>query len=123
MFKEYNEKTFVTTMASDLQMLCDVISRENKIIRSVSSLSKIISILKKTNKFEYDLSPLEFIFIDDPRHLSHKKVANLRLLFTMKLSGNHSNIPKYLDSFNSLEFNIVIYGTNKNNIQSELAYF
>ena len=28
MFKEYNEKTFVTTMASDLQMLCDVISRE-----------------------------------------------------------------------------------------------
>lgn len=122
MFKDYNEKTFVTTMASDLQMLCDVISRENKIIRSVSSLSKIISTLKKSNKFEYDLSPLEFIFVDYPRHLSHKKVSNLRLLFTMKLSGNHSNIPNYLDSFNSLEFNIVVYGTNINNIQSELAY-
>ena len=76
MFKEYNEKTFVTTMASDLQMLCDVISRENKIIRSVSSLSKIISILKKTNKFEYDLSPLDVKRSAEVVSFSCKKVAN-----------------------------------------------
>jgi len=121
-FKSFNENIFILNMSSDLQQLGAILNAENNVCISTSGLNAIAQKLKTTKRFEYDLPPIEFKFIDYPKHLSHKNVDNLRLSFSIKLGGDHKKITKYEDPLENLEFNIWISGTNKNNPSSKLFY-
>jgi hypothetical protein len=120
--QNFNEKLFILNLSSDLQTLSSILSSEHNICISTAGINQIASKLKSSKEFEYELSPLEFKFIDYPKHLSHTNIDNLRLKFSIKLKGDGKKIPNYEDPLNSLEFNIWIFGTNKNNPSSELFY-
>ena len=120
--KDFNKNLFVTQMSSDLIQLSAILNSVHDVCISTSAIDKVASKLKSIKQFEYNLAPLEFKFIEYPKHLSHKNVDNLRLNFSIKLNGNSEKIPAYQDPLNSLEFNIWVFGTNKNNPTSKLFY-
>lgn len=122
MFKNYNQKTFISEMVSDLETLVQVLNKESKNCPSPNQISGITGQIKKNKELEYKLKPLEFIFKDSPSHLSHTKTENLRLFFSMNLKGNHKDITQFKDPLSYLEFNICITGVNKNNKTSNLFY-
>jgi hypothetical protein len=122
MFDDYNEKTFILNMASDLNTLSQILSKEYSICFSTKQITDIASEIKRTKNFDYALKPLEFKFIDYPAHLSHTNIDNLRLGFSMRIKGTHNKIPELKDSLNHLEFNIWVTGTNKNNKSSNPFY-
>lgn len=121
-FEDFNEKLFILNISSDLELLSGILNTENKVCISTTGINQIASRLKSKKLFEYDLAPLEFKFTDYPKHLSHTNIDNLRLNFSIKLKGDTEKISKQEDPLNSLEFNIWIFGTNKNNPSSELFY-
>ncbi|HCZ18410.1 hypothetical protein [Wolinella succinogenes] len=122
MFDNFNEKTFILNMASDLNTLSQILSKEYTVCLSTKQITDIATHIKKNGSFDYELKPLEFKFVDYPSHLSHENIDNLRLLFSMKIKGEHQNIPELKDSLSHLEFNIWITGINRNNRSSNPFY-
>lgn len=122
MFEDYNEKTFILNMVSDLNTLSQILGKEYKVCFSTKQITDIATQIKKNGSFDYELKPMEFIFLEEPSHLSHKNITNLRLGFSMKIKGEHKYIVELKDSLSYLEFNIWITGTNNNNKSSNPFY-
>ena len=121
-FKDFNEKTFISSMASDLDLLSQILSQEYKICCFANKISSLVGQIKKSESLDYTLKPLEFKFIDRPSCLSHTKIENLRLLFDIKVKGEYKNIPALKDPLCYLEFNIRIIGNDPNNKNHDLFY-
>lgn len=121
-FKDFNEKTFISSMASDLSTLSQILSNEYKICYFANQISSLVGQIKKNKSFDYTLKPLEFKFIDYPSCPSHTNIENLRLLFDIKIKGEYKNIPKLKDPLCYLEFNICITGNDPNNKNHNLFY-
>ena len=121
-FKDFNENTFISSMASDLDLLSQILSQEYKICCFANQISSLVGQIKKSESLDYTLKPLEFKFIDRPSCLSHTKIENLRLLFDIKVKGEYKNIPKLKDPLCYLEFNICIIGNDPNNKNHDLFY-
>ncbi|QKF91615.1 hypothetical protein [Campylobacter sp. CCUG 57310] len=114
-FKDFNEKTFISNMISDLNTLNQILSQEHKICCFANQIASIVGQIKQSKSFEYELKPLEFKFIEYPSHLSHTNIENLRLFFDIKVKGEYKNIPELKDPLRYLEFNICITGNDPNN--------
>lgn len=121
-FKDFNEKTFISSMASDLILLSQILSQEYKICYFSNQISSLVGQIKKSESLDYTLKPLEFKFIDRPYCLSHTKIENLRLLFDIKVKGEYKNIPALKDPLCHLEFNICITGNDSSNTNHDLFY-
>lgn len=116
------DKNYITSMASDLMELAEILKKEG----INTSPFYIISGQLKQPPLKYKLSPFKIDLKDDekfPRKLSHKNSAiNLELFFDLEIECDSTNFVANKDPFRIYSFNIVIKGKNKNNPNSELIY-
>ncbi|MCT7493882.1 hypothetical protein [Aliarcobacter cryaerophilus] len=109
-------------MAKDIETLIQILNKEYKTCPNSNQILDITRQIKKNKELDYKLKPLEFIFINNPSHLSHTNIENLRLFFSINIKGKYKDITELKDPLTLLELNIWITGVNKNNKSSNPFY-
>lgn len=108
MAKKKKESVFIKELGRDILTLQQLLEKHKSGISS--SFVKIKSNLDR-NKLDYDSGVLELRLSKEeiPRHLSHKNIQNLKILFSTKVEIDYNNLLEENDPFQKLEFNIYAY--------------
>ena len=120
MAKKKKESVFIKELGRDILTLQQLLEKHKSGISS--SFTKIKSTLDK-NRLDYNSGVLE-LFIEKeeiPRHMSHKNIKNLRILFSTKLEIDYNELVSNNDPFQNLEFNIYAYADDLDK-NKELVY-
>ena len=120
MAKKKKESAFIKELGRDILTLQQLLEKHKSGIST--SFTRIKSALYK-NELDYNSGVLE-LFIEKeeiPRHMSHKNIKNLRILFSTKLKINYNELIDDNDPFQNLEFNIYAYADNLDT-NEELVY-
>lgn len=120
MAKKKNEATFLKELSSDILRLQRLFEKYK--INNVGAFTRVKSSLDK-NSLDYDSGILELLLSKDeiPRHLSHKNIKNLRILFSTKLEIDYKELTANNDPLKKLEFNIYAYANDLDN-DREVVY-
>ena len=114
------ESIFIKELGRDILILRDLLEKYKPGVSS--SFLKIKSTLD-SDELDYDSGVLELFVKKEeiPRHMSHKNIQNLRILFSTKLKIDYNELIKNNDPFQNLEFNIYAYADDLDK-HKELVY-
>lgn len=117
------DKDYITSMASDLMDLAEILNKEGI---DTSQFYRISGQIKQESLLKYKLLPFKIEIKDSekfPKRLSHKNSArNLELFFDLEIECDIANFISNKDPFKKYSFNIVIKGRNKNDANNDLIY-